>query len=359
MKKNIVFSTTRQWNPGDEFILMGCINLLKQLGVDFNVLIYNRNPQIQSVSGIKKTAFSKFFKMLGIDLEEKYNRHFDNSVNDHHDLSFIDAVVFAGSPNWYGQNNKKLYKVAHEYKMATFFMGCGLGEKKEKSSFSKLELEILTNAKAITVRDENTYNLLRFTEAKHLPCPALFSSLTHRNVVGVKKIGLIFATEKTVVNNNISECSKKFIDKLYKALIDSFKDKYDIEFVAHYIDEVIQFKKDYPNYEIYYSYCAKDYIDIYSRFDLVIGSRVHGIGMTASLGIPGIMIAHDMRSDTVKGFLADTLTIDMAIEDALKVIKNRIKEINVLSSNLIEHKNCIFDKYDQLLRPLLKEGKLV
>ena len=82
MKKNIVFSTTRQWNPGDEFILMGCINLLKQLGVDFNVLIYNRNPQIQSVSGIKKTAFSKFFKMLGIDLEEKYNRHFDNSVND-------------------------------------------------------------------------------------------------------------------------------------------------------------------------------------------------------------------------------------------------------------------------------------
>lgn len=27
---NIVFSTTRQWNPGDEFILLGTINLLQE-----------------------------------------------------------------------------------------------------------------------------------------------------------------------------------------------------------------------------------------------------------------------------------------------------------------------------------------
>ena len=44
---NIVFSTTRQWNPGDEFILLGCINLLKKQLGEFNPIIFNRNPQIR------------------------------------------------------------------------------------------------------------------------------------------------------------------------------------------------------------------------------------------------------------------------------------------------------------------------
>lgn len=36
---NIIFATTRQWNPGDEFILLGCINLLNETLGEFNPII--------------------------------------------------------------------------------------------------------------------------------------------------------------------------------------------------------------------------------------------------------------------------------------------------------------------------------
>ena len=48
MRKNILISTTRQWNPGDEFIMMGALCILKNLYGDIlNPIIYNRNPDIR------------------------------------------------------------------------------------------------------------------------------------------------------------------------------------------------------------------------------------------------------------------------------------------------------------------------
>ena len=46
---NIVFSATRQFNPGDEFILYGIMNLLHDVmeNESFNAVIYNRNPDIK------------------------------------------------------------------------------------------------------------------------------------------------------------------------------------------------------------------------------------------------------------------------------------------------------------------------
>ncbi|MEJ7712218.1 MAG: hypothetical protein WKF84_20740 [Pyrinomonadaceae bacterium] len=43
---NILFSTTRQWNSGDEFILFGVRQLLHDLGLQYNAIIYNRHPSI-------------------------------------------------------------------------------------------------------------------------------------------------------------------------------------------------------------------------------------------------------------------------------------------------------------------------
>lgn len=46
--KNILISTTRQWNPGDEFIMMGSLNIMKELyGNIINPIIFNRNPDIR------------------------------------------------------------------------------------------------------------------------------------------------------------------------------------------------------------------------------------------------------------------------------------------------------------------------
>ena len=43
-------------------------------------------------------------------------------------------------------------------------------------------------------------------------------------------------------------------------------------------------------------------MDIYKECDLVIGSRIHGIGLATSLCIPSIPIGYDSRRGTFNGF---------------------------------------------------------
>ncbi len=64
MRKNVLISTTRQWNPGDEFIMLGCLNILKEIyGDNINPIIFNRNPDIR-VGGRyhNKTKYKKILE---------------------------------------------------------------------------------------------------------------------------------------------------------------------------------------------------------------------------------------------------------------------------------------------------------
>jgi len=186
----------------------------------------------------------------------------------------------------------------------------------------------------------------------HLPCPALFSSTKEKSINEVKKIALIYGTYEAVRDNNVSKETYDYLMKIYKHILENYKDKYEIEFVAHYIDELSAFKKDFPNEELRYSYDSKDYLDIYGKYDLVIGHRVHGIGMSASLGVPGIMIAHDMRSETVDGFLASKISVGEDIEKSIKLFEDKIVNIKESHMKLLEHKK----KFKKVFLDLLQEN---
>lgn len=136
---NIVFSTTRQWNPGDEFILMGCINLLKQHIEDFNPIIYNRNPQIRRAR--KYDIIKSIDNIAGKDFVEKF---LDNSVKERPPLDYADMVVFAGSPEWRGRRMTKLYSSILEYDIPSLFLGLGTSGKFTFTSdhFTKEEQEV-------------------------------------------------------------------------------------------------------------------------------------------------------------------------------------------------------------------------
>ena len=101
-----------------------------------------------------------------------------------------------------------------------------------------------------------------------------------------------------------------------------------------------------------HSYDSKDYLDIYKKFDLVIGPRVHGIGMSASMGIPGILIAHDMRGDTGKGFMAKIIRDDEPYHNIHDIIRGIVKNIESYNKELINHKNVIGQKYIRILRQI-------
>ena len=46
-RHNILISSSRQWNPGDEFILLGVRRLLEELlGDSLNYILWNRNPDL-------------------------------------------------------------------------------------------------------------------------------------------------------------------------------------------------------------------------------------------------------------------------------------------------------------------------
>ncbi|MDB1122448.1 polysaccharide pyruvyl transferase family protein [Vibrio algarum] len=342
---NVIFSTTRQWNPGDEFILMGCMNLLKEHLGEFNPVIYNRNPQIRRHR--KYDLIKSVDNALGKDFIEKFN---DNSVKDRLPMDYADMVIFAGSPEWRGMRTQKLYSSILEYNLPTLFLGLGTNGKFEfnESAFSKDEMAVFKKAKVVTCRDQNTTDGLSDVSAKFLPCPALFSSPTESLVKKVKRIGLIYGTNNSAKNNNVSKETYEYLMQIYNRIITEFGSDYEIEFVAHYIDELSEFKKDFPEQKLRYSFDSKDYLDIYSQYDLIIGYRVHGVGMCASMGIPGIMIAHDPRAVTVKGFKAKIHNVGEGEEKLIATTKDLINNIEELSSELLEHKKETKQKYLQL-----------
>lgn len=356
MRKNVLISTTRQWNPGDEFIMQGSVHVLENaFGNCINPIIFNRNPDIRGGSkwrnGSRNAEWSyewdrKDFRGKGILSELFRLGHWDNSFKDDMDSSCIDLALFAGSPEWFGNRLISMYKVIEQADIPTVFFGLGAGDKSSFSSAVPSVNRVLSKSRLILCRDHATEALLSSYGAKYMPCPAFLAAKTNRQVTDVKKIGLIYATNYTLCGNNVSAEMHAYIVRLYSYL----SKKYNVGLVCHYIDEIEQARKELPGIDIYYSYDSKDYADIYNEFDIVIGGRVHGIGMSASLGIPGIMIKHDSRSNTTDGFLADSIQINTMFEEVENVIQRNLNNISNRSLELIKHKESVMIQYVEMLK---------
>ena len=356
MRNNIIISATRQWNPGDEFIMQGALNALRYtFGDIFNPIIFNRNPDIRGGSKWRnqtrntKFTFSwdqKTFKGKGI-LQELFRiGHFDNSFKDDMDLNDISLVLFAGSPEWYGNRLLPLYSAIEKNNLPTVFLGLGAGDSSSFEKANSAVKRVLLKSLLISTRDHSTEELLKEYGAKYIPCPAFLSADRNRLVKNISKIGLIYATDKTVKGNNVSRQMHEYILQLYPEIMK----KYETGIICHYIDELEQARAEFPDADIYYSYDAKEYADIYDKFDFVVGGRVHGIGMSASLGIPGLMIKHDIRSDTTDGFLADFVYSSTPIAETMEKLKKNLDQVERKSRHLLQHKKEVMEQYASLLK---------
>lgn len=351
-------STTRQWNPGDEFIMQGITNILETAyGKKFNVIIFNRNPDVRTGGARLKNRVKNMtaatykwgqYQSFGKGfISEFFNvGHYDNSCKDDMNPDNIDFAIFAGSPEWYSNRLLPMYKMIEKAAIPTIYLGIGAGDSMPFSEVGALVKRVLSRAKLITARDLSTVRLLESIDAIYVPCPALLAAPKNRIVRNVGKIGLIFTTEKTLKGQRVSKEMSNYSKILYHALIK----KYRVGLVCHYIDEIDEARKEFPDVDIYYSYDSKDYIDIYNAFDLVIGGRVHGIGLSASLGIPGIIIKHDTRGSTAEGFLAETIEVGHDILDVEHKVEEMVQNITVYSEKLLIHKQVVMDKYVELIR---------
>ena len=135
------------------------------------------------------------------------------------------------------------------------------------------------------------------------------------------------------------------------------KSRYKIKVICHFYQELPGLQKDLGNeYEVFYSYNSDEYFDLLASCDLVVGTRVHAIGAAASLGIPGVFVAHDQRADTVKGFLSDMVDPSAPPHELLRRVDQAICDVTERSSLLVKHKRASLKKYQELLdsNPLIK-----
>jgi hypothetical protein len=136
---NILVSSTRQWNPGDEFIFFGVRNLLEKAIGDrkINWILYDRHPDL-NVNGFKKRIHR--------------NNLLHNSFHKHNSR-FLDLAVIAGTPEWFGPPLIQFYDAVIKSNLPLFLIGVGYIDAPIK--FSARELHCFQKlAQVITTRDE-------------------------------------------------------------------------------------------------------------------------------------------------------------------------------------------------------------
>ncbi len=356
--KNILFATVRQGNCGDEFILFGTQNIVSSLQPQYNAIILNKNVEV-----CRRLQFRK--KSLDLDihqLNEKVSVNLeklcfgqeplhDDSFADYYSLDFIDAVVFAGTPEWVAYKLIPLYEKLESYRGPIFFLGLGYHEGFDRVPYSRLEpvfKKIHKKASALIVRDRLILDYLKpEINAVFLPCPALFSSPHHKKIEKIEKIGFTLQAKSGDAKvNSVPDHTYYFSLKL----LEEISKYYEVEVVCHWIEDLIYLHQDLgEKYPLRYSYDAKNYLDIYDSYDLVISTRIHGAGMAASLGIPSLTISHSARTDTVRGFLSRTITTETEIKKILETINNL--DVQMESMKIIAHKESMLNSYKDYLRP--------
>lgn len=356
--KFICYNTTRQWNPGDEFILFGCQNLCKKVFSNDNLysLIYNRNPDVRPMNGITQGLrnirlpnnytedynFTKYDALLRIGFN-------DNSIKFNSDLSFCDLAVFAGTPEWISHRCTNFFEHILKNKLPTLILGIGWLGNIDAFMEAVIEKTYLFTVRSKILLD---HDIAKRYNAVWMPCPALYcvDIGNERQITTLKKCAIVLGATRTVPFAGIDEKTFRFTVDIARYLRNKYKN-IEFKFIAHYIDDIPELVNLFGKENVIYHYDSQAYPDIYRSFDLVLSTRVHGCGIAASLGIPNINIAHDIRADTCEGFLSEIINSDYTPPEVDDVFRKYLDDsyITESSTNLIRYKHRTFQDYIKLI----------
>jgi hypothetical protein len=323
---NILFSTTRQWNCGDEFILFGTRRLLDGVGINYNAIIYNRHPSISPSPHTLRKRWSRSEPLPNLD-----NSFFLDEPG------VIDYVVFAGSPEWFGGPRvDPLLRFIVDNKIRCAFLGVGVHRPRQLSEL--LQTVLREHCDLITARDPVCYELVKdYPHAFYEVCPALFAAPKARQRTSIKSVGVVIQAGNTkhhsVPGRVLEGCLNQFA-KLERVFPTSY--------IAHYIDDLKMGRA--LGKDVLYSGYSEDYAALFDRFDVILSTRVHGCGIASSLGIPNALIPHDGRYLTAQKFKSHIAGPGSDLLDWVKGI-----DVERLSSELIEYRSLCEHAYRELL----------
>jgi hypothetical protein len=343
---NIVYSTTRSWNCGDDFILFGIRRLVEAVLPEHNALIYNRHPEliagrilhdhplIQSVEGNQGPLNITFNPY---ELAKPFQGHWDNSVREGFDGGILTACIFAGTPEWLGGPVLPLVNLALSHRLPTAYLGVGSFEGTRGRQFEQVshkDRELLRQALLVTVRDQSAADLLKSIGAERRSCPSLHAAQARlRRAHSPLRLALCLQGETSTNRQRIDSTTRDATAALFKELAK----RCDCTLILHFADEFAELTPLLGDVlPIRYSYDPIDYFNLYSDFDMTVTTRVHGAGLCAALGIPAYVIGHSARSDTVEGFLARIID---PIKEQPELLAARIiaTDVTAWSRAIIQH----------------------
>lgn len=358
-----MYSATRQWNPGDEFILAGTRRIIDTALGATTPLLYDRNPDVRPSDGttvgyrnLKRPlneSAGAIYEGLAARLRLGF---FSNSVKFDSDLSYAHLAVLAGSPEWATPRCWSFYD--HTFRNRLPLIGLGLGSMPD--DVPPFVEAALGEARLLTTRSRSLSRseLAQRFAIEYLPCPALLSAPAGRQVESVRRVGIVLGVpyERSVWANGLETEFYEAACAALEHLFAHYGDSVAFEFVLHYIDELPVIQDRFPDHPIRYSFDSGDYAEIFADYDLVISTRIHGCGIAGSLGIPSISLGHDFRADTADGFLSVTVDPRKAPDELSRSFEELAGRADLTSRELGTHRTATLEEYVTRLRDRLPNG---
>ncbi|HJO68176.1 MAG TPA: polysaccharide pyruvyl transferase family protein [Rhodospirillales bacterium] len=354
----MLFSTTRMYNPGDDFVLFGIRRLLEASLGSFVPVVHNRNPALHALRGLAAASAGRT-DPAALGMAELHRAiegtvpAYDNSWHAGFDMDAVDLAVFAGTPEWAGTVTAPLADALLTAGTPTLYLGLGAFEGVGAMGYAEIpkrDRRLLEGALLVTVRDEACAALLAPLSPALLPCPSLFAAPQPRPRARVRRIALSMQGVGERNPQRIERETFAYAEALFVALAERF----ECTLVCHYIDEIAELRAAFGDgFPISYAYDAAEYLEIYDGFDVTVTTRVHGAGLAASLGIPGFLIGHSARAATAEGFCATILDPnEWSVDAALDLIASYDA---AASKALIAHKEAAREATLGHLRPALRD----
>lgn len=334
--KSILVSSTRQWNPGDEFIFFGVRRLLThQLGDRINWVLWNRNPDL-FMNRWKDSHFRPDLLTNSLQVP---------------DLDVVNAVVLAGTPEWKGDSVEPLYRELLRRPEIPVLL-CGIGSGAPGLNLRPYEKSILNRDNTlITTRSvglaEEINQILGQKKAIALPCPALFAAPRGFTPKTQGKIGLIVQSSR-VENQRVD---RKAVDEI----LSQFHDSTEVELITLYIDELRFYSHE--GFTPRYSYDAADYIrpnGILSDYRYIISSRLHGALGALSLGIPTSLVPNGShRVNTAGQLCRQVMPLGSFTEEFARAQAMEYSGLVERHSDAVRFREKIWASYDTILKPFV------
>lgn len=332
-RMNILISSSRQWNPGDEFIRKGVERLLQSiLGPNHNWLLWNRNPDLLMNPWADCRMRTDFLT---------------NSVRDPA-LDVVDLVIFAGTPEWFGQPVERIYRSLLTHPgVPVLVLGAGSGT--AMPQFAPHEIEVLDRENVFICT--RSFDLAECLNAQlstpktiPLPCPAFYSAGEPGAWNDRQRVGVIVQSSGAV-NQSIGE---ELVQSLISALRDA-QGKIDLDIVSLYIDEHMRFSRLGLGHQCVYSYEPDHLLAQFADYSTIISTRLHGAIAGLSAGVPSILLAEEdnFRLRSTQRPFDDLLPI-LTVQEAFRVVAERSRdETRRRSIEILSFRASAFDNLRQ------------